>query len=80
MRDENLTKMSNAPGFVPGVGKCPTPASDKISNAPPPGLKHSKCPANARGGWAPLELTDALCCVKISSAARQKFPFERRKR
>ena len=29
----------------------------------------SKCPAVARGGWAPLELIDALRCYDLSSAA-----------
>ena len=38
----------------PGVGKCPTPGTDKVG----------KCPAVVWGGggwgWAQVELTDAL--------------------
>ena len=46
-----------------GVGKCPTLGSCKFANAPPPGLAgHANAPQLPRkgGGWAQLELTDAL--------------------
>ena len=54
--------MSNGNG--PGVGKCPAPGQCEICKCPTPGTdKVGKCPAVALeegGGWAQLELTDAL--------------------
>ena len=52
-------------GNGPGVGKCPAPGQCKIYQCPTPGTdKAGKCPAVARrgggGGWAQVELTDAL--------------------
>ena len=49
------------PEGSPGAGKCPTPGPAKFANASP--LELTGC-ANAPqlpgGGWAQLELTDAL--------------------
>ena len=46
----------------PRVGKCPVLRQHKICNCPTPRTdKAGKCPALAwKGGWAQLELTDAL--------------------
>ena len=49
----------------PRVGKCPAPGQHKICKCPTPGTdKAAKCPVVDRegggGGWAQLELTDAL--------------------
>ncbi|CAH3183837.1 unnamed protein product, partial [Porites lobata] len=47
-----------------GLANARPPGRAKFANAPPPGLRAGKCPAVARGGggggWARLELTDAL--------------------
>ena len=46
------------PGVTPGYANAQPPGCDKI---PTPETDNvSKCPAVARGGWAPLELIDAL--------------------
>ena len=48
-------------GIGPGVGKCLAPGQCNICKCPTPGTdKVGKCPAVARGGWAQVELTDAL--------------------
>ena len=50
-------------GNGPGVGKCPAPGQCKICKCPTPGTDRAgKCPAVARGGggWAQVQLTDAL--------------------
>ena len=58
MQDQNQMGVKS-PGVVPGIGNdCPL-GSDKISNTPPPRLKHEKIPHHWPGGWALLELTDA---------------------
>ena len=46
-----------------GLANARPPGRAKFANAPPPGLRAGKCPAVALrggGGWARLELTDAL--------------------
>jgi len=45
-----------------GVGKCPAPGQCKICKCATPGTdKAGKCPAVVRGGgWAQVELTDAV--------------------
>ena len=53
-------------GMARGLANARPPGSAKFANAPPPGLTRlKKCPAVARGGggvggWAQVELTDAL--------------------
>ena len=45
--------------------KCPGVIGWK-ANALTPGMESAgKCPTIARGGWALLELTDALCCNQL---------------
>ena len=55
------TRVSNALRS-PRYANAQPRSNDKIANAPPPGTDNvSKCPAVARGGgWAPLELIDAV--------------------
>ena len=55
-------------GMAPGVGKCPAPGQCKICKCPIPGTdKAGKFPAVAGGGggWAQVELTDALASRMI---------------
>ena len=49
------------PGRQPEVRKCPTPGTGNIR----------KCPGVARGGWALLELTDALQLLFFFNVSRR---------
>ena len=62
-------------GNGPGVGKCPAPGQCKIYKCPTPGTdKAGKYPAVARGGgWAQVELTDAL--EKIKNVLCRTFTY-----
>ena len=45
-----------------GLANARPPGRAKFSNALPPGLtRHANAPQLPGGGWAQLELTDALC-------------------
>ena len=57
--------MSKSSGIARGLANARPPGSAKLANAPSPGLtRPGKCPAVAwgggGGGWAQVELTDAL--------------------
>ena len=50
-------------GVAPGYANAHPPGCDKIANAPPLGLTTcANAPWLPGGGWAPLELIDALIC------------------
>ena len=52
-------------GLAPGLANVRPPGSAKFANAPPPGLTR-RTNAPQGGGWAQLELTDALLTAKPS--------------
>ena len=51
-------------GMAPGLANARPPGSAKFANAPPPGLTRwanaLQLPVGGGGGWAQMELTDAL--------------------
>ena len=55
------------PEVAPEYANAQPPARDKIANAPPLDWQREQmprgCPGEGGGGWAPLELIDALVVV-----------------
>ena len=53
-----------SPGVPPGLANARPPGRAKLAKAPPPGLTRlanaPRLPGGGGGGWAQVELTDAL--------------------
>ena len=70
--------MSNARGSPPGCANAQPRGRNKIANAPPPGLTTKQMPHGCPGGgWAPLELTDALQCMALFPCNRFPWKFHK---